>query len=231
MLDVSRREEKYSLHLSEALLLSNKLSQVLTPDENSKEGAYLVRTLYFDTIEDRDFFDKINEQYLRRKIRIRCYSTDDKIVKLEMKQKQGVYQKKRSMYITREDALRLIDGQYSVLLRYNDDFAAELFSVMTKECYRPKSIIEYSRSAFVVAENNTRLTIDSRIYATESSHDFFERNLQLYPILEQDRAILEIKYNRFLLGYISDLLSCVNRKTVSYSKYTLSRSLGYPLYR
>lgn len=230
MLNVLRQEEKYPLNLQEAIQFSHRFSQLLMPDPYSGDGSYTVRSLYFDTVDDKDFFDKITEQNARRKIRLRIYSPEDKRVKLEMKQKTGVYQQKRSLSVSRLDAQELIEGNYAILLRYDEEFAAELYAVMTAECYRPKSIVEYQRRAFMARENHIRLTFDSHICATESSLDFFSPNLPLSPVLGADKVIFEVKYDRFMLNYISDIISNVNRRSISSSKYCLSRSIGYPLH-
>ncbi len=230
MLTVLRQEEKYPLNLQEAIQFSHRFSQLLMPDPYSTEGSYMVRSLYFDTLEDRDFFNKTNEQYNRHKIRLRIYSPDDQQAKLEMKQKSGSYQRKRSLSISRADALKLIDGDYSALLNYNEAFAAELFAIMSMEGYRPKSIVEYQRRAFMTKENNIRLTFDSHIFATESSMELFHPSLPMYPVFDMDKVIFEVKYDRFMLGYISDIISSVDRRSISSSKYCLSRSIGYPLH-
>ena len=230
MLSVVRFEEKYPLNIVEASAYSSKFSQLLMTDAYSKDGSYKVRSLYFDTIHDKDFFDKMNEQNNRRKVRLRIYSPNDQYAKLEMKQKENVYQKKRSLLISRQDAMALIDGNYSILLKYPDDFAAEMFAVMNEFCYRPKAIVEYDRRAFMSEENNIRLTFDSHIRATESDFNLFSDCLNLHPVFPEDQVIFEVKYDRFLLSYISDIISTINRRNVSSSKYCLSRSIGYPLY-
>ena len=61
MLTVLRREEKYVLHIQEAMYYQKQFEQILMSDSFSKNGSYSVRSLYFDTADDRDFFDKINE--------------------------------------------------------------------------------------------------------------------------------------------------------------------------
>ncbi|MGN0962185.1 MAG: polyphosphate polymerase domain-containing protein [Clostridia bacterium] len=229
MLNVLRQEEKYPLNLQEAIQYCHRFSLLLMPDRHSAEGSYMVRSLYFDTVDDKDFFDKLTEQNIRRKIRLRIYSPDADTAKLEMKQKNGNYQRKRSLAVSRADALALIDGQTSVLLNYPEDFAAELFGVMTTECYRPKSIVEYQRRAFMARENNIRLTFDSGLRATESSLDLFSENLPMVPVFDADKVIFEVKYNGFMLGYIAEIISHVNRRRISASKYCLSRSMGYSL--
>ena len=230
MLTVLRREEKYALKLKEALQFADQFSQILMTDAFSANGSYTVRSLYFDTIDDKDFFDKITEQNCRRKIRLRIYHPSDTKAKLELKQKENIFQKKRSLTISKEHALALIAGDFSVLLTYPEDFAAEMYAILTTECYRPKTIIEYQRRAFMARENNIRLTFDTNIVATESSFDLFSDNLSMYPVFDRNSAIFEVKYDRFLLGYISDIIGCINRRNISSSKYCLGRSIGYPLY-
>jgi hypothetical protein len=77
-------------------------------------------------------------------------------------------------------------------------------------------------------ENNIRLTFDSDIRALEGTRSLFSPVLPLYPVLSGDQVVFEVKYNQFLLGYITDLIRCVDRRSVSASKYCLGRSLSYP---
>lgn len=227
---VLRKEEKYGMLTQEALRFTSKVEQIMDKDSFSEHGSYMVRSLYFDTIDDKDFFDKINEQQLRRKIRLRVYSPHAKTAKLELKQKQGAYQKKRSLSISKEDAQQLIQGNNSVLLNYQNDFANEVYSIMCMENYHPKTVIEYQRRAFMAKENQIRLTFDSNICATESNFDIFDENLLLYPVLDPSHVVFEVKYNHFMLTYISELIDSVDRRLVSSSKYCLGRKVGYPLY-
>lgn len=229
MIEVLRREEKYPLGLGDAHCFQNLFSSILMPDSFSKNGSYLVRSLYFDTPDDKDFIQKITEQNVRRKIRMRIYNPKDTKVKMELKQKENIFQKKRSLTISKEEALQIIDGQYSVLLNYEDAFAAELYSLMSTEVYKPKSIVEYQRYALMAKENNIRLTFDSKIRATESSFDLFSDNLSLNPVFPYDKVIFEVKYDKFMLGYISDIISGINERNISSSKYCLSRTIGYPM--
>ena len=227
MLTVLRREEKYALSIEEAICYANRFAQLMMSDQFSKNGKYVVRSLYFDTMDDKDFHDKLNEQNQRRKVRLRIYSPDDQYAKLELKQKENVYQKKRSLSIRKEDALALIDGNYSVLLSYKDPFADEMFTIMSGEFYRPKSVIEYQRQALIARENSIRITFDSCIQATEYNFDLFSPSLPLYPVLGANKAILEIKYNHFLPAYLSDILSQIDRRSITASKYCMGRQFSY----
>ena len=145
---------------------------------------------------------------------------------LEIKQKQGAFQKKRSLRLNREDAQRLIAGQHGILLHYDEPFAAECYGLMNRLCYRPKAVVEYQRQAFIAKENRIRVTFDHHIIATESRFDLFAPDLNLYPVLDPFNAVLEVKYNGFLLSYIKAAVSQVNRSELSVSKYCLARSAG-----
>lgn len=227
---VLRTEEKYAMQFHEAIRYANRFEQIMYKDDYSEDGSYTVRSLYFDTVDDKDFFDKINEQQLRRKIRLRIYHPTDQTVKLELKQKEGIFQKKRSLSITRQDASQLIEGNTSVLLNYHDNFANEMYTIMSMECYRPKTVIEYERKAFMAKENQIRLTFDSHIRATESCFDIFSENLLFHPVLDGSQVIFEVKYNQFMLSYIAEIIASIDGRAISSSKYCMGRAMGYPLY-
>lgn len=44
---------------------------------------------------------------------------------------------------------------------------------MHSRCYRPKTIVEYDRKAFIAKENEIRITFDSRIVSVELLRPLF----------------------------------------------------------
>lgn len=226
MNEVLRQEKKYLMNLPDSLSLSQRLGNIMIQDEHNGELGYPVRSLYFDTLADDDFNDKVDGLELRQKIRLRCYSPSADFAMLEMKQKSGAYQKKRSLRLKKEDAERMTQGDYSPLLTYDDPFAKECYAFMNYQCYRPKAIVEYCRRAFVTKENRIRITLDSKIVATEACFDIFSDKLCQYPVFDPFNVVLEVKYNGFLLSYIKELVSTADRSEFSVSKYCLARSVG-----
>ena len=120
-------------------------------------------------------------------------------------------------------------GDYRPLQAYEDPFAAECYGLMHCRCYRPKAVVEYRRQAFVARENHIRITLDSRIVATEAELDLFSQRLPMYAVMDPFHMVLEVKYNGFLLSYIKDLLNLVERSELSVSKYCLARSVSQNL--
>ena len=229
MLNVYREEKKFLLNAEEFITRSHMLEQFMIQDEHNGALGYKIRSLYFDTEYDEDFFGKLEGLELRRKIRLRIYDPKDQFAKLEMKQKQGVYQLKRSLSITREDAIRLTEGDYSPLLNYSEPFAAECYALMRMQNYRPKTIVEYNRKAFIAKENKIRITFDSNIIATETDMNLFSENLNMYSVMDKFGVVLEVKFNGFLLGYIKDMLAVTNKSELSVSKYMLARQASYKM--
>ena len=226
MNEVLRQEKKFLVTLEQYYALSHSFSHVLHPDENSNGDGYLVRSLYFDSLDDRDFTEKEDGLFLRRKIRLRCYGPASGFAILEMKQKQGAMQKKRSLRLDRTEAQALSQGDYAPLLRHGEPFASECYATMRALCYRPKAVISYHRKAFVARENRIRVTFDHHLCGTESSADLFADPLPEYPLLDPALAVLEIKYNGFLLSYIKDALRALDGSELSVSKYCLGRAVS-----
>lgn len=223
MNEVFRQEKKYLISIDEYVKHSHYLSQLLQQDSHNGLNGYMIRSLYFDTLDDRDYFEKLNGLYIRRKIRLRIYDPASEYAHLEMKQKQGPYQKKRSLQIKRADAIQLCKGNYSSLLNYPEPFAAECYGYMNMHCYRPTAVIQYNRKAFIAKENKIRITFDNHIEATESCFDIFSNNLNMHPVLDRFNVVLEVKYNHFLLSYIRSMINQCSKSELAVCKYVLGR--------
>lgn len=221
---VLREEKKYLITLENFIKANNYFSKVLHQDEHNGNDGYIIRSLYFDTPNNDDFYNKVDGLETRRKIRIRIYDTNSDFAYLEMKQKQGNYQQKKSLKITREDAMELIKKNYDVLLKYEEEFALEIYVIMKTNNYIPKEINQYKRTAYVLNENSIRITFDRDIRATESCFDLFDENLLLNPVFNQNHVVFEVKYNGFLLSYVKDIINTIDRIQTPVSKYCLGRT-------
>ncbi len=229
MRNVSRKEKKFLVDLANAKKLEGLLASVLAGDPHNGLRGYPIRSLYFDTLHDRDYAEKLMGLDPRRKVRLRIYDPAADFALLELKQKQGENQQKRSLPCTRAEAERLIAGDYDVLLERPEPFASEIHALMSINGYAPKAIVEYDRTAFIAKENKIRVTLDRNVRATELSMDLFDPRLPLYPAFDPFNVILEVKYNGFLLSYIRVMLNMVDKSELSVSKYCLGRGvrLGY----
>ncbi len=226
MNEVLRQERKFLIDFPRYYRYSGNLTKFMLEDPHNRGDGYPIRSLYFDSLEDRDFQEKIDGVEIRRKIRLRCYGPHSDFALLEIKQKEGKQQKKRSLRLDRPAAQRLVSGDYGVLLDQRDPLAQECYAVMHIHGYRPRSVVEYRRRAFITRENKIRVTFDHHIIGTESCFDIFDPTLTQYALQDPSLVVLEVKYNGFLLSYIKDMLRDCTAGEVSVSKYCLSRMVS-----
>ena len=224
---VTREEKKFLISVEEFRKKSHYLDLLMLQDVHNGTDGYIIRSLYFDTVYDTDYFEKLDGVETRRKVRLRIYDPKSDFAMLEIKQKQGASQMKRSLRMSREDAEQLIKGKYDILLKYKEDFARECYVLMQCKCYRPKTIVQYNRKAYIAKENKIRITFDNNIVATESSLDLFSEKLIMHPVLDKFNVVLEVKFNGFLLDYIRSFINSINKSELSVSKYSLARSQSY----
>lgn len=229
-LSVLRSENKYLLSYPDALSLRRRLDALLTRDGHGGPDGYLVRSLYFDSANHIDFATKLVGTERRKKVRLRVYSPDSPTCKLELKEKRGDLQHKRSLLLTRAEGQRLSRGELDVLTPHlaRSESAAILYKTMALGAYRPAALVEYDRIAYVYPRYDTRITFDLRVRSNEARFDLFDSHPCYTPILNE-QVILEVKYDRVLMGFISELLRpyCLIRTSVS--KYCIGRRLFYDI--
>lgn len=222
---VNRRELKYPIGEMDYYKVNDLFKRVLNPDPNNKEYGYRIRSLYFDSLNDDDYYAKINGEEVRKKIRLRIYDTKTDKVKLEIKRKINISQRKETVTITREDAIKLINMDYSVLLKYNNDIANSAYNIMTMGQYRPAVLVDYNRMAYIHTENNIRVTLDSDIRSNEFDFNMFSEDVSMTPIVDYYNAVLEVKFDGELFCWISQALADLDTTNRSLSKYCSSRRL------
>lgn len=223
-LAVSRREIKYLLSLPDRLYMLDSLDKLLIPDAYGGYNGYTVRSVYFDSIANDDYRDKKEHADCKKRIRVRVYHPDDERVKFEMKRKYFERELKESIFISREDAQRILNRDYRALLNYDHPLAQYAYDLMTTRLYRPVSLIEYDRRAYTHPDFNTRITLDNNLRYCAFCHDLFSHHLNFKSALPPDQTILEIKYDRFLFRQIQELLTHCDLTATPPSKFSSSRN-------
>ena len=217
-----RHEQKYVIPYYTMLSLRGKFNDLLKPDRST--NGYMVRSLYFDSINDDDYYDKLGGETNRKKIRLRIYDTVRDYVKLEIKAKMDMHQLKESIVINKNTARELIKGNYRVLLDIDSEVAKKIYSIMAKGYYRPKVIIEYDRIAYLTT-TTTRITFDYNIKRSYDFDNFFNKKINYLKVTDGKDVVLEVKYDRFLEPYITTILNNKECRYQSVSKYIMGRNV------
>ena len=220
-----RHELKHEINLSDMIALRQRLQTVAQSDEHALNGAYEIRSLYFDNLSDKALREKIDGVSRREKFRIRYYNRDISLIHLEKKSKIGGLGTKESAMLTGEQAQSIVDGDYGWMAHAPDSLIKELYHKMTTQQLRPKTIVDYTREPYIFTAGNVRVTIDYNIRTGLLCTDFLNPDCVTVPAGEAP-IILEVKWDAYLPDIIRDAIQLDSRHTCAFSKYAACRIYG-----
>jgi hypothetical protein len=191
-------------------------------DEN---GEYRVRSLYFDTPNDKALREKIDGVDRREKFRIRRYPGDTDYIMLEKKSKAHGMCYKRSVKLAAEEVAAIQSGELAWMAADERELVRELYSKIRSEQLKPKTVVEYIREPFACIAGNVRITLDRDIRTGLFSTDFMSEDLPTVKAGDE-LVLLEVKYDQFIPGYVTNILQLGSRRAAACSKYALCRIYG-----
>jgi hypothetical protein len=214
-----------------ALLVEKYIQNIglLQIDENSKNGAYLVNSFYFDTFLLDDYHDKDDSLLIRKKMRARTYEemwhNSPKNVWIEIKNKRNFNILKERTHITGQEWINFIQDENPICLTKRKDISVEDYKKLKrfsylyiKGGYRPNIIVKYFRTAYMGSFlSRIRITFDSDISTCwikegNTQEDFMVR---VYP----EKVIMEVKFNTKMPWWFTNMIKVFDLKRVDFSKY------------
>ena len=215
-----RHEEKHQVNLREALVLSRRLEKLFPRDPHAgPEGSYQVVSLYYDDPYDTALRQKLDGVNRREKFRLRYYGEEPAFFKLEKKYKVKGLCGKGSCRLSREEGERLLRRDFAFLLEKEEPLALEFYAKLRRGL-APKTVVRYTREAFLYAPGNVRVTLDGDIRA--GAPERFLIPQKLLPALG-GLAVVEVKYDAFLPEIVKLAVQVPNRQGTACSKYALCR--------
>ena len=215
-----RHEEKHQVNLREALVLSRRLEKLFPRDPHAgPEGSYQVVSLYYDDPYDTALRQKLDGMNRREKFRLRYYGKEPAFFKLEKKYKVKGLCGKGSCRLSREEGERLLRRDFAFLLEKEEPLAREFYAKLRRGL-APKTVVRYTREAFLYAPGNVRVTLDGDIRA--GAPERFLIPQKLLPALG-GLAVVEVKYDAFLPEIVKLAAQVPNRQGTACSKYALCR--------
>lgn len=201
----------------------------LTPDENSKNGAYYVNSLYFDTPFMDDYADKDGSLLVRKKVRARmyndCWHENLKNVWLEVKHKKNMNIKKTRAKISGDMWKSFIRTNDPHVLLFPSDTESQketndlrnFAHTHIRQSYLPSTVVRYKRKAYLANFTSlVRITFDYDIEACRFENASNSNNL--VPVSHQ-AVIMEVKFNDKLPWWFSHMLTQFNLQRTDFSKY------------
>lgn len=228
-----RVEDKYLIYEDQIAYIKSRLNECMRPDPNMKGGSYLIKSLYFDDIQNSGLAaneDGLNE---RAKFRIRTYDNSSSIIKLELKGKKDGFTSKEAVSIDKSivDAYLKNDisaGAFADIPQIIDEdspgLLKRLYLATRSTLMSPAMIVEYERTAYVESKGNVRITFDRNIGGSREITRFWEQNIHALPALPTGQHILEVKYDEFMPDYIRQMINTGSLIRTSFSKYYYTRN-------
>lgn len=232
----NRKELKFICDDRDFARIENRIKGVMQMDAHQEGTCYRIRSVYFDSPEHACFYENQAGVGERAKYRIRIYNCSDSVIRAEIKSKEHDTTRKASVKLTREQFKACMRGgplsailgderrEPALVTSESPEGVLHTFAQkITAEGYRPASVVDYERTAFVYGLCNVRVTFDRNIAASADYAHFFEPQMQTVPVCETGMHVLEVKYDEFLPDYIRTLLQTGELRRTSFSKYYLSR--------
>jgi len=224
-----RLEYKYIVPTHKMKILREQLFPFVEYDPYSnidESGEYTVKSIYLDSKKFKDYQDKCDGIYKRKKIRIRGYNsiTSDSKMFLEIKKKIGSHIYKNRSHIQFSELKGFLESKSldSIKSKNNISDAEKFLYYYVKGALNPITLVTYEREAFFSKfDKSLRITFDKNIrYKKAENCDilFSEHS----NTIQSDFFVLEIKFTKGFPDWLQEILKTLNLKRGSFSKYTTS---------
>ncbi len=223
-----RHEYKYIVSSAQLAILQNRAEVLMQKDshvqtEGKYDGAYNIRSVYFDDFYNTAYLENENGVDPREKFRIRIYNHSDAWISLELKQKKSWKCLKSNCPLTKEQCEILISGGCLPDDKSYPPILQKLLLQIKTRGLHPVVIVEYDRIPYVYPMGNVRVTMDLNTRSSAQCERFLEENLLFRPIFPTGQHILEIKWDELLPDYIYQAMMLENLQWSSFSKFYYGR--------
>ena len=217
-----RHELKHEISMSDMIAIRQRMRAIAKSDPHAIDGKYFIRSLYFDTPEDRALIEKQSGISQRQKFRIRYYNYDTSVINLEKKLKSGGLGCKISAGLDVKQAEKIVNGDTSWMMDSDNELIRELYSLMVSDRLGPKTIVDYTREPFIYGHGNVRVTLDYNIRTGLHLTDFL--NTECVTVSASfGTCIMEVKWDDYLPDIIRDAVRLPHSRNGSFSKYEACR--------
>ena len=220
-----RHEWKHEINISDMIAIRHRLKAVAKLDPHTIDGKYFIRSLYFDNMADKVLREKLDGVNQREKFRIRYYENDISFIRLEKKSKINGLCNKVQTQLSIEQTEKILSGDTEWMRSDPRELVRELYLRMKDKGLRPKTIVDYTRDAFVFPAGNVRVTLDYNIRTGMQNVDFLNPDSVTVPAGDAP-IILEVKWDEYLPDVIRDAVQLEGRHSAAFSKYAACRIYG-----
>ena len=219
-----RHEYKYLCTNEQLRVEQARLEALLKPDPHAgPEGRYRIRSVYFDDPGDSCLLENEDGSDPRAKYRLRIYNGSDRRISLERKAKRRGMTHKDAVLVSRGEAEALLAGRIPFPRPEHSPLLRRMLADMRLRVLRPKVIVQYTRTPFILETGNLRITLDEQIASSQAVDRFFRPEIPLRQVLPTGQGVLEVKWDELLPSWVYQSLQLEGLQWTSFSKYYLCR--------
>lgn len=228
----NRYELKYVIDWPTYYKIKREIEPLFKRDPSAgTRGNYVVMSTYYDTPDHAFFWQKIDGEEQRIKIRLRTYlhtsesdgkKKNDLFLEIKKKRNQTVF---KSRVLLQEQFMDtfLTHPITEHVIKQPDpkgmETLQEVIALQKMLRLKPTLLISYTREPFVSRDNfHVRITFDSNIR-------YRHRDLSLIPhpgdkhVLSPNNIVMEIKYTTYFPQWLVQIIQRNNCEAVRFSKY------------
>ncbi len=228
-----RFEIKYQISNDDRERLTRYLKGFMKPDLHSQNNFdYEVRSLYFDSLQRKAFYEKVDGIKYRKKLRIRYYpqiSEENRQIFIEIKRKTNENVSKARIQVPVDDVIDIINDNTAIASNtydnssfYDKNTLEEIWYLKKRFNLKPVCAISYKRQALCgIAENNFRVTFDTNLRVSKHNFDllnFHKGSSKL--IIPRNRCVMEVKFNNIIPKWAINIIQTNNCIQNKISKFT-----------
>ena len=224
----NRYEKKFLIDEMTYQEIRSRLEKYMQVDDY---GWHNIRNLYYDTDTDELIRTSIEKPQYKEKFRVRCYGqpTADTSYFLEIKKKYKGLVNKRRINLNREEADTFL--QHNGVGCAHDQIEKEISYFLQHYEVHPKLYLAYDRIAlFGKDDKDFRVTFDKNIRSREENLTL-DSDEDTMLLLKPGTYLMEVKISNAMPLWFVDILSTLNVRSCSFSKYgniyKNSRRLNY----
>lgn len=227
--EYSRYELKYIITEDQRDQLAAMLVDYMQPDTmGDSMGRYNITSLYYDTVDYKAYWDKIEGHKFRRKVRVRVYGnqtiTEDTLCFAEIKQRINKTLQKKRVQMPYASAIALCGaGETPEAVSQSQQSTIEEIQYLYYTLrLQPACIVSYDRLAFNGSQYDPGLRVTFDVNLKGRTHDLsllslgYTENLSFIP---PGWCILEVKVNYRVPLWLTDLIGqnqCTLRRVSKY---------------
>lgn len=226
-----RKEQKYLITKEQYSELIKHLLPNMRSDKYGDDGKYTVTSLYFESPDNKIYFETKNKLKYRQKLRLRIYDGTNihGAAFFEVKQKHKDVVNKRRMIVPLVEAYRYINNPLHLPLEEYETSNTQVLREIHyfRQLYElyPEMVVSYDRHALHGIEDpDLRITFDFNLRCRNDDlaieHGPFGRNF-----IDTNLVVLEVKVNDSVPLWLTRILQDLQCEQRSASKFCTSLEL------